>query len=156
MKINAETPNSINILLYAAFSSIPLDIEGSNLENTGWIPSENDKKYMDEKNYILAIEEANKKNAKVLFKNISLQWDSCDCGDGYGCSHGSYVYDIDIINGDKRINVEYTDGDSLEFYNEGKYCKIPTAGATIFDFMRMCQICEIELELTDYAESLLK
>ena len=156
MKINAETPNCINILLYAAFSSIPLDIEGSNLENTGWIPSENDKKYMDEKNYILAIEEANKKNAKVLFKNISLQWDSCDCGDGYGCSHGSYVYDIDIINGDKRINVEYTDGDSLEFYNEGKYCKIPTAGATIFDFMRMCQICEIELELTDYAESLLK
>jgi hypothetical protein len=27
--------------------------------------------------------------------------DSCDCGDGYGCSHGSYVYDIDIINDDK-------------------------------------------------------
>jgi hypothetical protein len=116
----------------------------------------NDKKYMGEKNYILAIEEANTKNAKVIFKNVSLQWDSCDCGDGYGCSHGSYVYDIYIINGDKRINVEYTDGDSLEFYNEGKYCKIPTAGATIFDFIRMCQICEIELELTDYAEALLK
>ena len=156
MKINAETPNCINILLYAAFSSIPLDIEGSNLENTGWIPSENDKKYMDEKNYLLAIEEANSKNAKVIFKNVSLQWDSCDCGDGYGCSHGSYVYDIDIINEDKKINIEYTDGDSLEFYNNGKYCKIPTAGATIFDFIRMCQICEIELELTDYAEALLK
>lgn len=156
MKINAETPNCINTLLYAAFSPIPLDIEGSNLENTGWIPSEIDKKYMDEKNYLLAIEEAKTKNEKVLFKNVSLQWDSCDCGDGYGCSHGSYVYDIDIINGGKRINVEYTDGDSLEFYNEGKCCKIPTAGATIFDFIRMCQICEIELELTDYAEALLK
>jgi hypothetical protein len=156
MKINAETPNCINILLYAAFSSIPLDIEGSNLENTGWIPSENDKKYMDGKNYLLAIEEANSKNAKVIFKNVSLQWDSCDCGDYYGCSHGNYVYDIDIINENKKINIEYTDGDSLEFYNNGKSCKIPTAGATIFDFIRMCQICEIELELTDYAETLLK
>jgi hypothetical protein len=121
------------MLLYAAFSLIPLDIEGSNLENTGWIPSENDKKYMDEKKYLLAIEEANAKNAKVLFKNVFLQWDSCDCGDGYGCSHGSYVYDIEILNGDKKIRVEYTDGDSLEFYNEGKYCRIPTEDAIIFD-----------------------
>lgn len=155
MKINAETPHYTNILLYTAFSSIPIDIEGSNLQNTGWMPSENDKNDMGEESYLLAIEDANLKNEKVLFNNINLQWDSCDCGDGYGCSHGSYVYEIEIINGDKKITVEYTDGDSLEFYNQGKYCKIPTEGTTIFDFIRMCQICEIELELSSYAESLI-
>lgn len=148
------SPTIGNAVLYAAFSVIPLDIEGSNLENTGWMPK--DISYMGEDSYKLAVEEYNLKNAKVLFKNVSLQWDSCDCGDGYGCSHGSYVYEINIFSNGKNITIEYTDGDSLEFYNEGKYCKIPTAGATIFDFIRMCEICEIQLELSDYAVSLLK
>jgi len=150
------SPTIGNAVLYAAFSVIPLDIEGSNLENTGWMPSEKEIRYMGEESYKLAIEECNLKNAKVLFKNVSLQWDSCDCGDGYGCSHGSYVYEINIFSKGKNITIEYTDGDSLEFYNEGKYCIIPTSGATIFDFVRMCEICEIELELSDYAVSLLK
>ncbi len=145
-----------NKVLYATFSSIPLDIEGSNLENTGWMPSEKDISYMGEENYKFAIEECNLKNAKVIFKNVHLSWDSCDCGDGYGCSHGSYVYEINITNVDKTHTIEYTDGDSLEFYNNGKCCKIPTEGVTIFDFIRMCQICEIELEFSDYAISLLK
>ena len=155
MKINKETPDNINKLLYLAFSSIKLDIEGSNLQNTCWIPSEKDKKYMDEESYNDVIEEWNNENAKVLFKNIELQWDSCDCGDGYGCSHGNYVYEIIIINVNKNITVEYTDGDSLEFYNNGKYCRIPVEGASIFDFIRIYQLCEIELELSEYAESLL-
>lgn len=54
----------------------------------------------------------------------------------------------------KNITVEYTDGDS-EFYNNGKYCRIPVEGASIFDFIRISQLCEIELELSEYAESLL-
>ena len=72
-----ETPTFGNVLLYAAFSSIPLDIEGSNLENTGWMPSESDIKYMGEESYKLAVEECNFKNSKVMFKNVSLSWDSC-------------------------------------------------------------------------------
>jgi hypothetical protein len=155
-KLKNVSPTFGNTVLYAAFSVIPLDIEGSNLQNTGWMLSKKDISYMGEESYKLAIEECNLKNAKVLFKNVSLQWDSCDCGDGYGCSHGSYVYEINIFSNGKNITIEYTDGDSLEFYNEGKYCKIPTAGSTIFDFIRMCEICEIELELSDYAVSLLK
>ena len=145
-----------NVLLYVAFSSIPLDIEGSNIANTGWMPSECDIKYMGEESYKLAVEECILKNSKVMFKNVYLGWESCDCGDGYGCSHGSYVYDIKITTKDKNHTIEYTDGDSLEFYNNGKYCTIPTLGTTIFDFIRMCEICEIELELSDYAVSLLK
>jgi hypothetical protein len=155
MKINSYTTEEQNLALFKAFQSVALDIEGSNLENTGWMPSDIEKQRMDEKVYTSYVEEANAKNAKVIFKNISLQWDSCDCGDGYGCSHGSYVYDINIKNTDKTHSVEYTDGDSLEFFNNGQYCKIPSGCATIYDFIRMCQICEIELELSDYAILLL-
>ena len=143
-----------NTMLYAAFSVIPLDIEGSNLENTGWMPSEEDIKYLDKKEYKFAVDEYNLRNEKVIFKNVSLQWDSCDCGSV--CSHGSYVYEIHVLSKGERIEIAYTDGESLEFHNAGKYCVIPTAGATIFDFIRMCEICEIELELSDYAVSLLK
>ena len=154
--LKTESPTFGNVLLYAAFSSIPLDIEGSNLENTGWMPSETDIKYMGEESYKLAVEEGNLKNSKVMFKNVSLSWDSCDCGDGYGCSHGSYVYEINITNGDKVYEVEYEDGDHLCFEGNGKMVKIPVAGATIYDFIRACELCEIELELSDYAVSLLK
>jgi len=140
---------------YAALSVIPLDIEGSNLENTGWMPSESDREYMDEGNYKFAIEECNLKNAKVLFKNVSLLWDSCDCGDGYGCAHGSYVYELRIKNGDKVYEIEYEDGDHLYFEGNAKMVKIPVAGSTIYDFVRACELCEIELEFSDYALSLL-
>ena len=154
--LKKEAPTFGNVLLYAAFSSIPLDIEGSNLENTGWMPSESYVKYMGEENYKLAIEEYNFINSKVMFKNVSLSWDSCDCGDGYGCSHGSYVYEIHITNGEKVYEVEYEDGDHLYFEGNGKMVKIPVAGSTIYDFIRACELCEIELELSDYAVSLLK
>lgn len=49
-----------------------------------------------------------------------MSWDSCDCGDGYGCSHGSYVYEIYITNGEKVYEVEYEDGDHLYFEGNGK------------------------------------
>jgi hypothetical protein len=62
--LKTETPTFGNVLLYAAFSSIPLDIEGSNLENTGWMPSESDIKYMGEESYKLAVEECNLKTGE--------------------------------------------------------------------------------------------
>ena len=148
-------PTVGDLILYKTFSVIPLDIEGSNLENTAWMPSDVDLSYMGKGSYKNAMDMYNLAESKVLFKNVSLNWDSCDCGDGYGCSHGSFVYQIDIFSNEKNIHIEYTDGDSLEFGNEGNYCKIPTDGATIFDFIRMCEICKIELELSDHAISLL-
>lgn len=141
--------------LYAVFSEIPLDVAGSNLENVGWMPTDSDKEYMTEDNYRFAVEEYNLKNAKVIFKNVSLHWDSCDCGDGYGCSHGSYVYELRIKNEDKVYEVEYEDFDHLCFEGNGKRVKIPVAGATIYDFIRACELCEIELAFSDYALSLL-
>lgn len=153
MKINAETPNCINILLYAAFSSIPLDIEGSNIDFVGWTPTPEDERFMSEEGFIKAKKEGEEKNEKVIFKNAKTQWDSC--GDGYGCSHGSYVYAIEIQNENKTHELSL-EPEYICFDNDGKYGSLPIPSATIFDFIRMCQLCDIELELTDYAEALLK
>ena len=85
----------------------------------------------------------------------SLQWDSCDCGDGYGCSHGSYVYEIHIKNDDKTHMLD-VESDYISFQNNGRYACLPIPDVTVFDFIRICQLCEIELEFSDYAVSLLK
>ena len=61
-----------------------------------------------------------------------------------------------IYEGEKVYEIEYEDGDHLYFESNGKMVKIPVAGATIYDFIRSCELCEIELELSDYAVSLLK
>lgn len=155
MKINSGTTNRINILLYAAFSSIPLDIEGSNIDFIGWIPSEQDKKYMPEDVYESEKKKGEEQNSKVLFRNVKTQWESCDCGGDYPCSHGSYVYEIEVKNGEKTHDL-YLEPEYICFDNDGKYGSLPIPNATIFDFIRMCQLCEIELELSDYAVSLLK
>lgn len=61
--------------LYTVFSDIPLDIVGSNIACTGWLPTESDKKYMDDDSFAKAVKEGKEKNATVLFKNVSLNWE---------------------------------------------------------------------------------
>lgn len=143
-----------NEMLYAAFSKIPLDIYGSNLDLTGWMPSEKDKETMDERNYAFAVEEYKKRNAKVMFTNVSLQWDICACSEY--CSHGSGVYEMEIKNRNEIFIVELEDLDSLVFDGPIGFVKIPIENATIFDFYRACELSGIELELSDYALSLLE
>ncbi len=144
-----------DLAVFKALSEIPLDIEGSNLANNAWLSSEADKKYMDEDSYEATVEEYKSCEAGVFFKNVFLQWDSYDCGNGYGCSHGSYVYEINVFSKGKNVVIDFTDGDCLEFYNEGKIARTPTIGASIYDFYRACQLCNIELEFSDHALSLM-
>jgi hypothetical protein len=93
------------LLTLNAFSSIPLDIEGSNIDCVGWTPTPEDERFMSQEGFIKAKKKGEEKNEKVMFKNAKTQWDSCDCGDGYGCSHGSYVYSIEIKNENKTLNI---------------------------------------------------
>lgn len=140
--------------LHLIFSNIPLDIEGSNISFTGWIPSEAERKYMDDDSIAKAIKEGEGKNSKVLFKNISLNWDSCDCGDGYGCSHGNWVYEIDITTKGNSHTLDIDDS-GVTAYNNHRQSMIPAKDVSVYDFYRMCEMCGIELELSDYANSLL-
>lgn len=139
--------------IFKVFSEIKLDIKGSNLGQVGWKPSKSDLKYMPQEAYDEAVKEYENNNSKVLFTNILLDWDSCDC-EGW-CSHGGWVYQLTVINGTDKNEIDVVDGDSLEFYNNGKCGRIPIENSTIYDFIRMCEICEINLELSDYAKSLL-
>lgn len=143
----------MNENIFKVFSSIKIDIEGSNLGQVGWKPSKSDLEYITQEEYNKTVEEYNSQNSKVLFTNIRLDWDSCDC-EGW-CSHGSYVYQLTVINNKDKNEIDYVDGDSLEFCNNGKYGRIPTENATIYDFFRMCEICDINLDFSDYAKSLL-
>jgi hypothetical protein len=147
---NKTITQDTNFRLYKVFSAIPLDVEGSNIANTGWIPTDLDKQYMDNESIDKSIKEGVEKNAKVLFKNVSLSWDSCDCGDGFGCPHGNYVYEIDITNGDKTHTLEMDDSGIIA-YNERNQASIPEKESTIYDFYRMCELVGIKLELSDYA-----
>lgn len=140
--------------IFKVFSEIKLDIEGSNLGQVGWRPSESDLNYMNQDEFDLSVKKYNAENSKVLFTNIRLDWDSCDC-EGW-CSHGGWVYQLTVINGADKNEIDVVDGDSLEFYNNGKFGRIPVENATIYDFFRMCEMCEINLQLTDYAKSLLE
>jgi len=154
MKINAATPKDVNLKLYMAFSSIPLDIEGSNIDFVGWIPSEEDKKYMQDDDYEMNRKKGVEQKAKVLFKNVKTKWESCDCGGDYPCNHGDYVYAIEIHNEDNihKVDIEL---EYICFNNNRKYGSLPISSVSVFDFIRMCQLCEIEVELSEYAVSLL-
>jgi hypothetical protein len=139
--------------IFRAFYQIPLDIEGSNIDRVGWIPDIEDCKYMPEGEYERLLKEWTYVNAKVLFDNVFNEWDSCDCGDGYGCSHGSWVCEIRIRSGDKYHHIELEE-DRMFIENQGMVY-IPIK-ASIYDFYRACQLVGIQLELSEYAKSLVE
>ena len=150
VKLSADT------VKYGVFSSIQLDIEGSNIGEVGWCPTESDKGVMSQESYDRAIVDFKVANALVLFKNVALQWESCDCGGEYGCSHGSYVFELKIITPDKTYTVDYEDYETLYFIGNDNKAAIPVvSGTTVYDFVRACELCEIELQYSDLALNLL-
>jgi len=139
------------------FFDIPIDIKGGNIGQVGWMPTKEDFEYTGKEWEILyneAMSDFINANEKVCFKNVQLNWESCDCGSEYGCSHPDYVYELDIKDENGTYTVEIQDEDSLYFENPKtkKACVIPLT-ATIGDFHRACVMCGIELELTDYVKS---
>lgn len=142
-------------LLFAVLSKIPLDVEGSNLENICDFPSEEFKKYLSEKDFKEAEKEYLEAERKVFFSNVFLQWDRCDCNDGM-CSHGSWCYQIDVVVDKVRFEIEFEDAETLYFDGKetGKRSMIPVESATLYDFYRMCEIVGIQLEFSKSAISL--
>lgn len=139
--------------IFRTLSQIPLDIEGSNISRTGWYPSDWDSEHMTIEDIDDAMEDAVRKDEKVLFEKIYLHWDSCDCGGGYPCSHGDWVFEIIITDKNGNHVVDIDDGGIYVVAND-KFTQLPVEGSTVYDFYRMCEIVGIELEFTDYAKSL--
>lgn len=139
--------------IFEILHQIPLDIEGSNITKTGWYPDpEWDAEGMSKEEVERLTLEAIQKDSKVLFTNVSVHYDSCDCEGWCNCS--DWVYEIVVMNGENRHEIE-VDEDHIGIYNNEKGSSIPPQ-STIYDFYRMCELVGVELEFSEYAKQLLK
>lgn len=130
------------------FFKIPFDLNNLDLiDNNLWCPSEDDKKYMSQNLYDEELFNYNDKKAKLLFTNVSINYDSCDCGGGYPCSHPQYPYEIEIKDKDITHVITIDSDDSLEFhYNDTNINISGLKNFTYGDFIRFCKLCDITLE----------
>ena len=150
--MNTELKTYSKEVLFQVLSNIPLDIEGSNLSKVGLYPIlEHDLEYMGQAEFKKATEEATEKDSKVLFTNVFLEYDSCDCNDGM-CSHGSWVWQIVVMDDGKRYELEIVDNSIYTSFGE-KTASI-TDDSSIYDFYRLCEMTGVKLEFSDYAHSL--
>lgn len=139
--------------IFKSLSTIPIDIEGSNLSKVGWYPIlEHDLECMGQSEFTKATEEAIEKDSKVLFTNVFLEYDFCDCNDGM-CSHGSWVWQIVVINEGKRYELEI--GDNSIYASFGEKTASITDDSTVYDFYRLCEMTGVKLEFSEYATSLI-
>ena len=108
------------------------------LECQDWLPAESDKDMMGEKSYNEQVESFNKNQDNVLFKNVKVKWDSCDCE--YSCSHERWVYELKI--GDFVFELV----DDNEYATSGLSTHMPK---TIGEFIDDCYRSGILLEWSD-------
>jgi len=123
---------------------VPFSVEL--LFNNEYPVDESAKSYMGESydDYVAAY---NKKEAAVLFNNTYVDYDSCDCGDGYGCSHGSWPFRIRFLNNDKVCDGDFEDEHSLILTGTKNCIRIEDyTKITMFDFVSICELVGINLE----------
>ncbi len=76
-----------------------------NLECRVYRPNSFDKEYMGEEEYNRQVEAWKLANEMIMFQNVFLSWESCDCGEsGYGCSCGDYITSVNIL---KPVQIIY-------------------------------------------------
>lgn len=122
---------------------IPFDVK--HLENNEWPLNDDMRKYMGEESQREHEETYNKAQAEVVFNNIHVEWDSCDCGNGYGCSHGSWPFRGHFGN-DPEAKIDWEDdGISLSKGKKSIYLS-NLESFTIGQFIDMCKIVGIELQ----------
>lgn len=85
---------------------------------------------------------------RVLFKNIDVQYEICDCGGEYGCSHNAYPYAL-TINKDESIESMFED-DGIYVSNRNGHIKFDDlTKITIGHFATACELLGIKLEYTE-------
>jgi hypothetical protein len=119
------------------------------LSNREWFPS---LEFMSQESYDEQMKIYKEAESRVVFKNTYVDYESCDCGDGYGCSHEPWPYEICVFDEDRKHTVNrivYEDGEQL--FIEGKiHCatlnKIYTE-LTLGDFYDFCKLVGITIML---------
>lgn len=105
------------------------------------------KEFQDE--YHRDLKEYEDAQRKVLFSNTFIEYESCDCSE-YGCSHGSWPYNIIVTNGFSRFSIhidEYDDKITFEFENGKNSMSITKLKNEwmLGCFIDCCKLMDIEL-----------
>ncbi len=123
------------------------------LQNWKYPISEEEKKHF-EPDEILEQENAyNEAETALMYDNLQLHWDSCDCGDGYGCNHPDWVYEI--TNGEEGQTIEMQDdgmcicvehGEEPENgFRQSRDITTSDLDFSMADFERLCSIVGFKL-----------
>ena len=150
--MESSTKNYSLPVLFEAFSAIKLDI-ATGLQNQGWLPSPSDIEHMGEADYRAAIDEYNALEENVFFRNIDIRWNS----DG-DFNDFRYIEYITIESEGETYEAMVYDTDQLYISGPGGVSEFPVdrGPATVFDFIRACELCGIHLELSPAALKLIE
>lgn len=127
------------------------------LYNLGWHPSQMDldAEYMGQENYDKAVKEFEDTENLVVFDDLMVVMETCDCGDGYGCSHADWPYEIKHNFG-KEITLSWED-DGFYIETPKGYLRFDkTDEMTIGDFYYGCKLLGVELSINDNGLKLLR
>lgn len=123
------------------------------LHNNAWFPEKEKPKYVSQEEYDKCVQEYDLAERKVLFKNTHVQFESCECGGEYGCSHKPYPY---LIKFDNNEDIEALFED-YGFYIQNKkgYIRFDNEKeVSIGHFIVACELLGIKLEMTDFCLTL--
>jgi len=118
------------------------------LWNDEFHPGESAISWMGKDEYDKFNKEYKAKEDAVLFTNTRVEYDSCDCGGEYGCSHGSWPITIHFGNNPESCKGDFEDEATLVLYGTKNavtvhdYTKI-----TIGQFVEICDIVGIVLHI---------
>lgn len=114
-------------------------------ENPYWPPG--NELWLFEEEREKALEAYKSGEQKVVFEGVRVSWESCDCGDGYGCSHANWPYEINF-DYDKSAQVDFVD-DGIEIVKEGVgvITFLDLKQVTVGQFMDALKTLNIEIKL---------
>jgi hypothetical protein len=132
------------------FTKILVDLDNLDcIDGNIWYPTESDKEFMSQNAFDEAMAQYKERKSKILFNNVFVNYESCDCGGGYPCNHASFPTEIEVVDSKNMVNhIIGIDGDdSLVFeYNKTEIQINGLKNFTYGDFIRFCKLCDINLE----------
>jgi len=115
-----------------------------------WLPGEQEKEYMPKEDFDKQVANYHKAKSELLFTNVHVNYDSCDCGGGYPCSHGDWAFEIEVHDKVKnKTHIIDIDGDNTLIFKHEKGYTLVVDGMKNFtyaDFIEICKHCGINLE----------
>ncbi len=130
---------------------IPFDVEL--LYNYSTCNYKEKPDWMSLSDYEKSQEAYRKEEDKVLFKNVKVEYENCDCSGGYSCNHGNYPWGL-IFN--DQPNESYFEDEGVLICNDKGMVKLNSLkDISIGHFVDACELLDIKLEFTETGNKIL-